>query len=332
MHMASRMRNRPQMLGLNRRLVQLVLFVIAFCGSGLTQITREFHQTFSVSIAQAVKLNIELSVGDLQVAYSREGEVLISVQVTADPEVPADFPANLLSVARAGNQINIRQQRTFDASRDRIRIAYRIDVPYQTEVQSFVNSGKQTITGIMGPVSAEINNGPLSVSYVSKAVVAHSGAGNLDLQVIGEIVEASTGRGNISCSRAAQGVRAETGDGDISLMIVGPSVAKVKQGAGRIDAGGIRGTLLASTDAGGLHVKAVPHDDWRLSSVSGTIRLELPPVANFDLDAMTASGDFTIVRDDLEKPNAGVRRLNQRANGGGKRIEVRTKSGRIVVS
>jgi Toastrack DUF4097 len=319
------------MLGLHRRLGQFVLFAIAFCGSALAQITRDFNQTFAVSIAQPVRLDIELPTGDLQVAYSREGEVSISLQITADPNVPSDFPVNLLSVTRAGNEINIRQQHSLDTSPDRIRITYRIGVPYRTEVHSFLNSGKQTITGIMGPVSAEINNGLLNVSYVSKAVVAHAGAGNLDLQVIGEHVEASTGQGNISCSRAVQGVSAETGEGDISLTVVGPSEAKVKQGTGRIDAGGVRGTFLASTDAGGLHVKAAPHDDWRLSSVSGPIRVELPPACSFDLDVMT-TGEVVIARDDLPKLTVGVRQLNQRANGGGKRIEVRSKTGRIMVS
>lgn len=319
------------MLGL-KRLVQFVLFVIAFCGSALTQVTREFHQALSVSIAQPVSLNIELSAGDLQVAYSREGEVSISLQTTADSSVPADFLANLLSVTRAGNQINIRQQHSLDTAADRIRITYRINVPYRTEVHSFLNNGRQTITGIMGPVSAKVNNGDLKVSYVSRAVVAHAGVGNLDMQVIGEHVEASTGRGNISCSRAAQGVSAETGDGDISLMVVGPSEAKVKQGAGRIDAGGVRGTFLASTDAGTLHVKAVPHDHWQLSSVSGTVRVELAPAAKFDLSATTDSGTFVIGRDDLRKPEGGARSLTERVNGGGKRIEVRTLTGTIDVT
>jgi DUF4097 and DUF4098 domain-containing protein YvlB len=149
--------------------------------------------------------------------------------------------------------------------------------------------------------------------------------------VIGEHVDATTGRGNISCSRAAQGVSAETGDGDISLMVVGASEARVKRGTGRIDVGGVRGTLVASTDTGDLHVKAVPHDDWQLSSVSGTVRVELPPAAKFDLNALTESGTFIIGRDDLQKPDAEVRNFTQRVNGGGKRIELRTDAGRIVI-
>jgi hypothetical protein len=69
-----------------------------------------------------------------------------------------------------------------------------------------------------------------------------------------------------------------------------------------------------------------------MSSRSGTVRVELPPASNFELDAMSDSGDVVIARYDLDKPSVGDRSLIRKANGGGKRIEVRTKSGRIVVS
>jgi hypothetical protein len=47
---------------------------------------------------------------------------------------------------------------------------------------------------------------------------------------------------------------------------------------------------------------------------------------------MSDSGDVVIARDDLNKPGVGDRSLIRKANGGGKRIEARTKRGRIVVS
>jgi hypothetical protein len=106
----------------------------------------------------------------------------------------------------------------------------------------------------------------------------------------------------------------------------------VKSGNGRIDVGGARGTLLASTNTGDLHVKAFPHEDWELSSRSGTIRVELPPASPFDLDAMSDSGDVLIARGDMDKPAVGDRCLTRKGNGGGKRIRVRTESGKIVVS
>lgn len=334
MRVDCKLRTWRQMLGLARPLARFVLLVIT-CGSlALAQPDREFHQTIAVSVAEPVELNIELSEGDLQVAYSREGQLSIFAlaQTTGAAKVPANLFPTPFSVKALGNEIEIREQPSWETSQSQIKLVYRIDVPYRTEVRSSVKSGRQTITGIMGPVTSEMNNGDLKVSYVSKAVVAHALAGNLDLQVIGEHVEAITGRGNISCSRAAQGISAETGDGDISLMVVGPTEAKVRHGTGRIDVGGVRRTFVASTDAGDLHVKAVPHDDWRLSSVSGAIRVELPPASKFDLDLMTNSGAVIIVRNDVESPNVGVRSLNRKANGGGKRIEVRSKSGKIVVS
>ena len=118
----------------------------------------------------------------------------------------------------------------------------------------------------------------------------------------------------------------------IFSSVVGASTAVVKSGHGRIDAGGVRGELLASTSAGDLHVKAIPHEDWQLSSRSGTVRIELPPALSFDLDAMSDSGGVVIARDDLDKTTVGDRRVSRKANGGGKRVQVRTESGRIVVS
>src|SRR5262249_52325426 len=152
----------------------------------------------------------------------------------------------------SGNDIWTNMDRTFN-------ISYRIDVPYRTEVQSSLSSGKQTITGVMGPINALADRGDIRISYVAKAVSAETGKGSLFLEVIGERANVAARAGSISCLRIAQGVNAETGDGDISLTVVGPSEARVRQGAGRIDAGGVRGTLIASTDAGDLHVKGVPH-------------------------------------------------------------------------
>jgi hypothetical protein len=78
-------------------------------------------------------------------------------------------------------------------------------------------------------------------------------------------------------------------------------------------------------------MKAMPHDDWLLNSASGNIRIELPPGARFDFDAATKDGEILVDRDDVQRPNAEVHSLYQKANGGGKRIELRTNSGKIVI-
>lgn len=70
--------------------------------------------------------------------------------------------------------------------------------------------GKQTITGIMGPVNTEVGGGDVDLSYVSLGVAAQALAGNLSFEVIGGRIEAHTGQGNIVCLRAPQGINAET--------------------------------------------------------------------------------------------------------------------------
>jgi len=114
-------------------------------------------------------------------------------------------------------------------------------------------------------------------------------------------------------------------------MVVGPSTAIVKKGNGRIDVGGARSSFVGSTDAGDLHVKAIPHDDWQLTSTSGSVRLEVPPTAKFELDASTNTGEFQVERDDLATSDYDVHRFHQKFNGGGTRIQANTESGRIVI-
>jgi Putative adhesin len=297
----------------------------------LAQATPEFHQTYAVSLQEPVTLDVDLARGDLQVLYSREGQVSITALVqTSAGAKPNEYSFQPPAIEQNGNHFTIRQHSDVTHQTGN-NIVYRIDVPYRTEVTSYVHTGQQSITGIMGPVKAIAERGDIHASYISKSVDARVDTGNLDLQVVGERAEAKAHHGNISCERSAQGVTAETEDGDITLMVVGPSTATVKKGSGRIEVGGARGTFVGSTDAGDLHIKAVPHGDWRAGSASGNIRLELPQAARFELDASTNTGELQVDRDDVGKPDAGLTHLHQTVNGGGKRIEVHTESGRIAI-
>jgi DUF4097 and DUF4098 domain-containing protein YvlB len=296
------------------------------------QVTAEFHQTYLVTLQEPVTLGLDLERGELQIVYSRDGQVSISaVAQTSAGAKSNESPFQTLSIEQDGNHFTIRRSSDSVHSESGSNVLYRIDVPYRTEVTSHVNVGKQEISGIMGPVKAVTRRGDIHASYVSKSVQAEVDAGNLDLQVIGGRAEAKARSGNISCARAAQGVTAETEDGDITLMVVGPSTASVKKGSGRIEVGGARGSFGGSTDGGDVHVKAVPHDDWQISSRSGNIRIELPPAARFELDASTKTGQLQVDRDDLGKPDAGAHGIHQTVNGGRKQIEVHTESGRIAI-
>ena len=314
--------------------IALLAIVSLDCVSlSFAQSTTQVHRTLATNAAQSLTLDVDVPNGDLQIVYGRDGQVSISgvAKASAGAKLDDSFFSNALNVEQAGNHLTIRHVQNAAYPEEGIKILYRIDVPYRTEVTSRLNHGNQTISGIMGPVRATTDKGDIKASYVSKGLQAEVDDGSLDLQVIGAHVEARTGRGNISCARLEQGISATTGDGDITLMVVGPSTATVKKGNGRIDVGGARGSFVGSTDEGDLHVKAVPHDDWQLQSSSGNIRLELPPATKFEIDASTISGELQVDRDDIAKLTASDRKITQTVNGGGKQIQVHTERGRIVI-
>jgi hypothetical protein len=316
----------------NVRPVALALIMVASVALGERKPTSEFQRTLAVINAEPVVLNIEIISGDLEVLYSRDGQVSIAgfAQADGDSELDDNYFSASLTLDQAGNRITLRHSDP-GAVQGKVKVRYRIDVPYRTEVVCIVNRGKQSIRGVLGPVTAKAGIGDIKASYISKGLQAEVESGNIDLQVIGEHVEARTNKGNITGERLAQGIDARTGDGDVSLIVVGPSTALVEKGNGRIEVGGAWGALTCSTEGGDLHVQAVPHGYWKLNSASGVIRLDLPPVANFDLDISDDSGEIQIERDDLSTPSSDAHRVSQSVGGGGKRIEVHTVNGRITI-
>jgi hypothetical protein len=311
----------------------VVVAMTACSQSALAQSPREFHRTIPVTVSDPVTLDVQLSEGELQIAYGRDEQVSVAAftQVPIGVKAEKESLTSALTVEQDRNHLRIRDLSSTRPSEEKVRIVCRIDVPYWTEVNSVVDHGKQTIIGIMGPVKARTRKGDIKVSYVSKGVLAEAYSGNLDLQVIGEHVEARTGNGNISCVRTIRGASAETENGDIVLTVVGPSMANVKNGTGRIDLGNARGSFTGSTAGGDLQVKGLPHDDWRLNSASGNIRIELPPGARFEVDATTNFGEIVNDRGDIAITNGEVRHLHRKVNGGGKLIEMHTDNGRIVI-
>jgi len=321
---------------LERRLVSAALVAFAWlmqAPASRSQVTAEFHRTLTVSSTQPVMLDVEVSDGDLQIFYGRDGQVSISAVARTSNGTRLDdtFFSRTLAVDQRENHLSVLNTPNAAYPEAGITVLYRIDVPYRTELTSRLTHGRQSISGIMGPVKAAVGSGDIKADYIAKGVHAEVENGNLDIQVIGERVEAKARSGSISCTRVLQGVSAETEDGDITLMVVGPSRALVKKGHGRIDVGGARGSLTGSTAEGDLHVKAVPHDDWQLSSASGNVRLEFPPAAKLELEALTTTGEFQIDRDDMAKPGPDLHQFEQTLNGGGKRVAVHTGSGKIVI-
>jgi hypothetical protein len=307
----------------------LLLSLVTFATQAYGQAPDLFNRTLMVS--GAVTLDATLSRGNLTIMEGRDDRVVITAwvrNIRSQPDNPARLP---LAVEQDGSHIRLSYVNDPAVKEPaKLDIAVRIEAPHKTEVTSSIGKGDLTMVGIDGPVKAVTTTGNTSISYTLNHVSAQLGTGDLEIEAVSGRVRAVVSNGNISCTRVPEGVSVEVGEGDINLRVVGPSEARVRKGGGRIYIGGAKSTLVAVTDNGDLHVKAVPHRDWQLSSGSGNIRLELPPTAGFEIDAVTKTGRISVKRQDFD--TAATNELMQKVNGGGTRIQVRSETGNIVIN
>lgn len=276
-----------------------------------------FHRTLTLNLQEPLTLNIELSRGDVEIGYSREGQLSIysSGKNAAGKSVPEEFFDSNLMIEQKENRVTIHDSILVAAWATIASISYKIDVPYRTEVHSAISgAGNQKVLGITGPAELRSGSGDIHAEYVTFAAL-----------------EAITGKGNITCTRVAQ-VTAQTDDGNITLLEDGTSKATVSKGRGKIEVAGARGSFEGSTDHGDLHIKAVLKGDWLLHSTSGNIRVELPPKAKFEVDANAPSGGIFMDRDGMQEPIGGIHQLQQQINGGGQRLNASTINGNIFIN
>jgi hypothetical protein len=312
--------------------VGVVVWLLTSTCLAVAQETDQFYRTLDAE--GPVTLDIAVANGRVVVMADVVGRVSISARLQAGAGATANVLQSAIPIEQDGTHIRIGNGQVLPHGKvgDEPRILYRIDVPDQTQINSSIENGDLTIVGVDGPVNAKTGTGNIHISHIMTDVFVQTESGDLDVEAVEGRVKAVTHEGNISCSRIPAGVSAQTDDGDVTLLVVGPSDASVRQGAGRIEVGGARSTLVASTDGGEVHIKAVPHGDWRLASNSGNLRIEVPRSAGFDIVAATKSGKISIRRENLGNSPAPTREWNEKINGGGKIIQLYSGTGRIVIN
>lgn len=274
----------------------------------------DFKRSFEVPFTDHVILDVAVPEGDVNIAFLHAGELTISATARSDNDkpVPADFFENSLKIERDGGQIRVRFVPNPRYSTRDFKITYNIDVPNAIEVNSSVENGRQTVSGVTGPVKLL------------------SGSGDIKAYYIATTLEAKTGSGNISVIRTGGAAKVETGAGNISLKDIGPgSVAAVKKGTGRIEMDGVSGSFSGATAGGELDVKGGVYGDWELKSASGNIRILVSKEFKYDIDASTHSGQLAVHNEDIDAQGKDVREFRQKINGGGKVVRARTESGNI---
>ncbi len=296
----------------------LILSSLMACGISAVAVVDgpkiDFKRSFEVPFTDHIALDVAIPEGDVNIAFLHAGELTVSATARSDDDkpVPADFFENSLKVEREGNRIQVRFIPNPRYLKRDFKITYNIDVPNAIEVASSVENGRQTVSGVTGPVKLS------------------SGSGDIKAYYIATTLEAKTGSGNISVIRTGGAAKVETGAGNINLKDIGPgSVATVKKGTGRIEMDGVSGSFTAATAAGELDVKGGVYGDWELKSSSGNIRILVSREFKYDIDALTRSGQLAVHNEDIDAQGKDVREFHQKINGGGKIVRARTETGNI---
>lgn len=311
-----------------------LLLTAGVVGSSSAQQVEQLHRELTVT--EPITLELALEQGEVTVLRGHNNELLIraTLKAGAGADIPADYLQSAVVIEQNNELVKIASanDRASDKLRAELKIAYRISIPEHSRVTSSIEKGNLIVVGIDGPVSAKARNGSIQVAYVMSDVSLRTGDGDLKVEAVSGHVTAITSDGNIACSRVLAGLSAQTGEGDITLAAVGPAEAVVQHGTGRIEVGGARDSLLASTDGGDVHVKAVPHGDWKLNSTSGSIHIEVPRAIGVQVSAATKDGRISVRRQDLENPSPAAKQWIREINGGGKSIRVYSERGRIVIN
>jgi DUF4097 and DUF4098 domain-containing protein YvlB len=305
--------------------------VAAGCAVGPSA-SGSFDRTLSVTAP--IRLELANASGDVSITGSTNGKVHVHGEVRSSgigfdsPQKRLDEIVSNPPIEQKGDTVRVGK----DLSRIRnLSISYVIEVPRETEVDTTVASGLQTIRGVRGPVKAQAASGSIRVDHIDRQAQLSTLSGSIDAQDIGDDLRASSASGSVTASNIK---------GDVRISALSGATQVTKPG-GRVDADTASGSVEvqgATTDvkahaaSGKINVQGNPGSNsyWDLKTVSGLVELGVPSNANFHLSADAVSGqiktDVPIVIEEQGKHS-----LRARVGNGGGRVEVHTISGEIRV-
>jgi DUF4097 and DUF4098 domain-containing protein YvlB len=319
-----------------RRLTAPVAFgvlalALAGCAMGPAA-TGSFDRTLTVK--GPIRLEVNNTSGDVSISGSGDGKVHVHANARASgfgfdsPEKRLnEFVANP-PVEQHGDTIRVGTE--LRRARN-LNVSYVIEVPAQTEVDSTVISGQQTILNVRGPVKAQAVSGSISVDHINRQVQLSTVNGSIHADNLGEDLRASSTSGIVVASNIKGDVRISAISGSTQIVKPGGRV-EASTASGAVEVQGATGDVKAHAASGRVDVVGNPGSSsfWDLNTVSGVVQLGVPKNANFHLAAEAVSGeikaDIPIVVEEQSKHS-----LRARVGNDGGRVEVHTVSGQIRV-
>jgi DUF4097 and DUF4098 domain-containing protein YvlB len=245
------------------------------------------------------------------------------------PQKRLDDTVSNPPVEQRGETIRIGK----DVSRMRhLTIAYTIQVPHDTEVDSSVASGAQTIRNVSGPTRVQAASGSIRVEKIDRDAQIRTASGSVTATDIGSDTRISTASGSVNVADVKGNVRVDGMAGVIEVRNPGGRV-EADTASGSVDIQGASHDVTAHAVSGRVAVLGNPSGEryWELKTVSGSVLLSVPSSANFHLSADAVSGEIrTDIPVLIEEQGKHVLRASMGSGGG--RVEIHTVSGEIRVT
>jgi hypothetical protein len=142
------------------------------------------------------------------------------------------------------------------------------------------------------PIEQQGNS--IHIGRVEDAQLSRNVFMNYDLNVPAQTqLTLKTGAGHQFIEGTELPLDAWSGAGHITVENVSGNV-EIHTGAGGIEVRSPKGTLRAETGAGSVRANGDPKHDWQIQVGAGSINVEVPLKASFDLEAQSGFGRVTV--------------------------------------
>jgi hypothetical protein len=313
-------------------ITSIAVITAAGCAVG-PSVSGSFDRTLTVTAP--IRLELSNASGEVSITGSSDGKVHVHGEVRSSgmgfdsPQKRLDEIVNNPPIEQKGDTVRIGK----DLGRGlrNLSISYVIEVPRDTEVDTTVASGSQTISQVRGPVKVQSASGSIRVDHIRRQAQLTTLSGSIDAHDIGDDLRASSASGSVTVSNISGDVRISALSGDTQITKPGGRV-DADSASGSVEVQGASTDVKAHSASGTIGVRGNPGSSsyWDLKTVSGTVELGVPSDASFHLSADAVSGqiktDVPIVIEEQGKHS-----LRARVGAGGGRVEVHTISGEIRV-
>ena len=298
---------------------------------------QRFRFERTIQVSEPVKLDVATVRGKIEVRAGAPGRVVVEGEATV--RVGFNVPANAVELARqvaaappieqSGNEIRLRIPLD-DATERAVTIAFRVQVPPGTEVDTTSESGETTIEGIAGAVSVRTQSSAITVRRLAGTAQVSTGSGAVVVDDVRGDLAVTTSSSSFRGTGLGGALRLRTQSGDVQAAFTGSGDVEVLTGSSAIQLSGLRGALTARTESGRVTIQGAPGGDWSVTTGSSAIDFTLEPERGLALDAASRGGE--VVLEGMQVDGSITKRaVDGNFRGGGPRVRLDTRSGTIRV-